>query len=92
LSGTGRFVVFDSQGTNLVPGGTPAGGVFVRDTCTGVPSCTQTTVLVSKDSQGNFVPGQFPVISSDGHFCAFMVGLGSTTLEVEQAVLARTGF
>jgi hypothetical protein len=92
VSGTGRFVVFGSQATNLVPGGTPPSGIFVRDTCTGGGSgCTPTTRLVSVDSSGNFLPGLGPVISSDGHFCAFMGGQGSGTF-IEQALLARTGF
>jgi hypothetical protein len=93
LSGTGRFVAFASNATNLVAGGTPAGGAFVHDTCIGVASgCTPTTVLVSFDSTGVFVTGSAPVISSDGHYCGFMV-LSDTSPELaqEQAVLARTG-
>src|SRR5262249_45277455 len=90
LSGTGRFVVFDSNATNLVPGGTQAGGVFVRDACIGAASgCTPTTVLVSRDS-GVFIPGHFSVISSDGHYCAFYAGVGAP--QFQQAVLAATGF
>jgi hypothetical protein len=96
LSGTGRFVVFASNATNLVSSPpTPAGGVFVRDTCNGVSSsgCTPTTHLVSVDSSGNVVQGRGAVISSDGHYCAFMIISGNSTLFAqEQAVLCRTGF
>jgi hypothetical protein len=93
LSGDGQFVVFDSMATNLVSGGTTAGGVFVRKTCIGMSGCTPTTVLVSVDSSGNFVQGLRPVISSDGHSCAFVV-TSTTSLQFpqEQAVLCRTSF
>src|ERR1700683_3963281 len=33
ISTDGRFVAFDSNATNLISGGNPAGQVFVRDTC-----------------------------------------------------------
>jgi hypothetical protein len=95
VSGTGRFVVFGSAATNLVLGGTPGGGVFVRDTCSGASSgCKPTTVLVSVDSSRAFIGGANPVISSDGHYCAFTVtaGPGTTPGGEEQAVLAATGF
>jgi hypothetical protein len=98
LSGNGRFVVFASNATNLLAAGTttPAGGVFVRDTCLGVTdgSCTTPkTVLVSVDSSGNFVSGTAPAISGDGHYCAFMVTSATSLLfPQEQAVLCRTGF
>lgn len=87
LSADGRFIVFSSSATNLAPGGAPAGGVYVRDTCNEVPSgCTPTTVLVSLDSNGNFEAGSYPVISADGHYCAYMENSSGW------AVLARTGF
>jgi hypothetical protein len=55
--------------------------------------CTSTTVLVSVDSSGNFVQGSHPVISSDGHSCAFMViSATSPQFPQEQAVLCRTSF
>lgn len=93
LSRDGRFVIFNSSATNLVAGGAQAGGVFVRDTCTNAPQgCAPTTVLVSVNQDGRFVPGQFPVISADGHYCAFMVGSPSELEPVEQVVLAATSF
>lgn len=87
LSADGRFVVFASQATNLVPSTTPGvgAGIYVRDTCIGATGCTATTVLVSVDN-GTFVPGLYPVISADGHYCAFLDGA------TEQAVLAATSF
>jgi len=91
VSGTGRFVVFSSTATNLVPGGTPANGVFVRDTCIGAASiCAPSTILVSRDSSGNFMQGFAPAISSDGHYCAFLAR--KTSPEASQDVLALTGF
>jgi Tol biopolymer transport system component len=47
ISADGRFVVFDSLASNLVPGGTNGGGdVFMHDRKTGE------TTIVSTDSQG----------------------------------------
>ena len=31
ISGDGRYAVFTSSGTNLIPGGAPGGGIYVRD-------------------------------------------------------------
>jgi Tol biopolymer transport system component len=69
ISGTGRFVIFDT----LNSGGPPA-SIFVRDTCTGAPAgCSASTTLVSvatggaaatKDSRGGS-------LSADGRFVAF---------------------
>jgi archaellum component FlaF (FlaF/FlaG flagellin family) len=70
ISADGRFVVFNSTSTNLVPGDTNASGdVFVRDLS------TNTTTRLSVDSVGNqvisnnsFLP---PSISANGRFVAF---------------------
>ncbi len=87
LSGDGRFVIFASQATNLVPSAVQAvgAGIYVRDTCIGATACTPTTVLLSVDN-GSFVPGLYPAITADGHYCAFLEGSSG------QAVLAATGF
>jgi Tol biopolymer transport system component len=72
ISADGRFVVFNSFATNLVPGdsnGEP--DLFMRDLTAG------TTTRISVDSNGNQVPAntiesQFrPAISADGRFVAF---------------------
>ncbi len=74
----GRFVVFGSSATNLVPDDTSIwSDVFLRDTCTGAPAgCVPSTTRVSvatDGTQGNsgvdFVLP--PSISSDGRFVAF---------------------
>jgi hypothetical protein len=91
LGGSGRLAVFNSMATNLVSGGTPANGIFVRDTCIGAaPGCTPSTVLVSVDSQGNFVASSNAVISSDGHYFGF-IGLPAGASSV-QALLGLTSF
>jgi hypothetical protein len=76
ISDDGRFVAFTSTSTNLP--GAPGGGlgarnVYVHDTCTGAPSCSPSTVMVSVDSAGNPIPGnsQLPAISDDGRFIVF---------------------
>jgi len=68
LSADGRYVVFDSVASNLVPGDTNSGkDVFLRDTVTGA------TTLVSRSSSG--VQGSNtnsdPAISADGRYIAF---------------------
>ncbi len=69
ISADGRFVAFDSNATNLVPGDTNnIRGIFVHDTL------ANTTTRVSVDSAGN--PGKGgssldPFISADGRFVAF---------------------
>ncbi|MEG4349400.1 calcium-binding protein [Microcoleus sp. LAD1_D5] len=68
ISGDGRFVAFESNATNFVPGDTNnAGDIFVRDTL------TNTTTRVSVDSAGNQANdfSLFPSISADGRFVAF---------------------
>ena len=69
ISADGRFVVFNSTSTNLVPGDTNASGdVFVRDLS------TNTTTRLSVDSAGNqVISNSFrpPSISANGRFVAF---------------------
>jgi Ca2+-binding RTX toxin-like protein len=68
ISTDGRFVAFDSDATNLVPGDTNNGSdVFVRD------RLTNTTTRVSVDSAGNEANNDSgtPSISADGRFVAF---------------------
>jgi len=68
ISANGRFVLFESDASNLVPGDTSnSNDIFVRDLS------TNTTTLVSVSSsgeRGNF-PSQFSSISADGRFVAF---------------------
>jgi Tol biopolymer transport system component len=82
MSADGRFVVFESAATNLVPGqqgtsATAAKNLFVRDLCTGVnaPSgCVQRTDAVSVSTSGELaVAGDSASasISADGRFIAF---------------------
>src|SRR5262249_28295336 len=72
ISGDGRFVVFESLATNLVPLDlNRRGDVFVHDRVTG------TTERVSVNSRGGAAPPTIPFltsspsISSDGSFVAF---------------------
>jgi hypothetical protein len=54
ISATGRYVVFSSVASNLVPGDSnQIEDVFLRDTCFGAPAgCSPTTILVSIPSSG----------------------------------------
>jgi Tol biopolymer transport system component len=68
LSGDGRYVAFDSEASNLVPGDTNGVvDVFVRDRLTG------TTERVSVDAAGLEADGEsrWPAISEDGRYVAF---------------------
>ena len=68
LSSDGRYVVFSSDASNLVPGGTPPGRehVYIRDRVAG-----QTT-LESVDTTGAPSMGYSGTISGDGRFVAFI--------------------
>lgn len=70
VSATGRYVVFASSATNLVPGLNNAlDAVYLRDRATG------TTSLVSVSSTGSragaFTISRHPSVSSDGRYVAF---------------------
>jgi Tol biopolymer transport system component len=69
ISEDGRYVVFDSIATNLVPGDTNSvGDVFRKDLQTGA------TVRCSTDSSGNQAtggPSSKPSISANGRYVAF---------------------
>ncbi len=54
----GRFVVFVSSATNLVPGDTNAStDVFERDLCVGEPGCTPSMARISVTSSGEQILG-----------------------------------
>jgi Tol biopolymer transport system component len=82
MSADGRFVVFASKATNLVPGQqsaypSSAMNLFVRDLCTGVnaPSgCAPRTEAVSETASGELPMAGYSgdaSISADGRFIAF---------------------
>lgn len=78
MSGDGRYVVFGSSATNLVPGDTNSfNDVFVRDLELG------TTVRVSVRSdggQGNSGSG-FPFISPSGQYVSFQSGSSNLAID-----------
>ena len=79
ISGDGRFVAFDSQATNILPGTSICGGlsscVFLRDTCNGAPSgCIPGTTSVAIATDGTAASGSSPSISSGDEFVAFASG------------------
>jgi hypothetical protein len=69
ISADGRYVVFDSDSTNLVPNDTNGvGDIFLRDRQTGV------TERINVDSSGNQANGQISMwgtISADGRYVSF---------------------
>jgi len=66
LSADGRFVAFESDATNLVPGGSsPANDVYVYDRQTNSIECAS---MGLGGSQGG---GYWPAISADGRFVTF---------------------
>lgn len=69
VSADGRFVVFDSYASNLVPGDTNGWeDVFLRDRTLG----TTTRISVSDPGEQGNGPSGDPSISADGRFVAFM--------------------
>ncbi|HET9911888.1 MAG TPA: hypothetical protein VFQ13_08360 [Anaerolineales bacterium] len=69
ISGDGRFVVFDSYATNLVPGDTNAqGDIFVRDTLLGT---TRRVSVASNGAEGIGGEAIYPTISLTGEFLIF---------------------
>ncbi len=69
ISGNGRFVVFNSYATNLVPGDTNAqGDIFVRDTQLGT---TRRVSVASNGAEGIGGEAIYPTISLDGDFITF---------------------
>jgi len=74
VSADGRYIVFFSVATDLVPGDTNGiGDVFVRDQQTGV---TSRVSVASDGSQGDDWSGQ-PSMSADGRFVAFRSNAGN---------------
>ena len=71
----GRFVVFTSFASNLVPGDTSnEPDIFVRDTCVGAPmGCTVSTTRANLTSAGGEANdgAAVPGISADGRFVVF---------------------
>jgi Tol biopolymer transport system component len=75
ISGTGRFVIFDTSNS-----GAGAASVFVRDTCTGAPAgCSASTTLVSVGSGGAVatLDSRGGSLSADGRFVAFESDAGN---------------
>jgi Tol biopolymer transport system component len=82
MSADGRFFVFESLASNLVPGDTFAPSawkdIFVRDTCYGAPSgCMPSTVRVSVADTPSIATeadaiSDYASISADGHYVVFL--------------------
>ena len=75
ISTTGRYVAFESNGTNLAPG--PASGfeeIYERDTCIGGASgCLPSTIRITVTFDGSPVNAHTleSAISADGRYVAF---------------------
>jgi len=79
ISANGRYVAFESDADNLVPGDTNQfDDIFVRDTCFGAPAgCVVSTTRVSLLADGSqiLLASDEPAISADGRFVAFVSGI-----------------
>jgi len=75
VSARGRFIVFESLASNLVPGdNNRASDIFLRDTCRkAAPGCIPSTVRVSLGNDGSEPNGPSfgPSISGDGRYVVF---------------------
>ncbi len=84
LSADGRWVAFESDATNLVPGDTNGSDdVFVHDLASGI------TTRVSVDSSGQQANGrsESPSISADGRFVAFAGSAGNLVAADSNGIL-----
>jgi Tol biopolymer transport system component len=72
ISADGRYVVFASVATDLVPGSGSGFQVYLRDTCIGVGSCTAATTLISvgPSAPGNAL-SRHPRITPDARYVVF---------------------
>jgi Tol biopolymer transport system component len=74
ISADGRYVAFYSQAKDLVSG-SPAGNIFLRDTCVGLANCQPQTTAVDVGLQGGAPNGSTAdqvAISADGRYVAFV--------------------
>jgi hypothetical protein len=75
VSANGRYVVFSSAASDLVPGSGSDSQVYLRDTCIGATGCTPATILISAGPSG---PGNFgsqhPRITPDARYVVFDSG------------------
>src|SRR2546423_5786626 len=85
ISASGRYVVFESEATNILPNTSDCkfACVFLRDTCIGASGCVPGTSAISVDLNGNIVGGGGTSITPDGRFAVFgskspNVALGET--------------
>ncbi|MGO9038591.1 MAG: putative Ig domain-containing protein [Steroidobacteraceae bacterium] len=74
FSGDERYLAFESSATNLVPGYTNQGGIYLHDTCFGAPAgCVPSTVVASLTASGAPASGgsSYPRVSLHGRYVAF---------------------
>lgn len=106
ISADGRFVIFESLASNMVPGYIFTAGsweaVFVHDTCLGAPSgCVPSTVDLSVVDTPNIgIPAMaisdYGSISADGHYAVFLSSATNVSSPPGNGnlmvYLAKTGF
>ncbi|HXK40347.1 MAG TPA: hypothetical protein VJ837_05970, partial [Candidatus Paceibacterota bacterium] len=89
ISSTGRFIVFSSWATNLVPDDTNGTiDVFVRDR---VKGRTERVSVSSLDEEGNDLSGGWLSVSDDGRHVAFR-SLASNLVPVNRTGLGLNGY
>jgi len=84
VSGDGRFVVFQSDASNLVTEGSKSKtNIFLRDTCLGATApdgCTPSTTLIGAQSAGVATDSDAfaPWISASGRYISFISGISTS--------------
>ncbi len=84
VSGDGRFVVFQSNASNLVPEASKSQtNVFLRDTCLGATAsdgCTPSTTLIGNETAGVATNSRSfaPWISASGRYISFISNLSTS--------------
>jgi Tol biopolymer transport system component len=92
LTPDGRFVVFTSPDNNLVTNSTVASGehIYVRDHLNGITHQASENVLQLLPDLNSPWRCFNPVLTSDGHFCAFKVSNISSVLIIFHDLESRT--
>jgi Tol biopolymer transport system component len=73
VSGDGRLVVFQSAATNLIPGGNPNLGIYVRDRVAGTTECVSRATAGTLANLGCY----WPSITPDGRYVIFASWAGN---------------
>lgn len=91
ISSDGTWVVYDSEATNLISGGTSFNQVF-RSKADGTSTELLSRAPLANGNAPADLNSWFPRISSDGRYVTFLCNAGNVIAGIPQDLLDRTGF